>query len=267
MKVDVVVCAKNNAETIRPVLERVLRYVPVNRLILIDGESGDETVKIAEGFGAEIYSDGGKGLGYARNTALSLVETPIFAFIDADTLIPKNWFSLIRHFKDPKVAVASGYTFFGRNNPVLKALSEYQLRSDRSEPPSFSNALVRAKQVLDVGGIRVDLPSCEDNELYERLSKNGFRWVVDKRIVAHHPRSLSEHLSHVRWWGRGSRAAGKPVSFHAWHLIKSPASGLKLALKANPALLLYYPMLRLSMYLGYVEEAKMEKKRECRRPW
>jgi glycosyltransferase involved in cell wall biosynthesis len=265
MKVDVVVCAKNSAETLRPVLERVLRYVPVNRLIVIDGESDDGTVKIAEEFGAEIHSDGGKGLGYARNMALSLVETPIFAFIDADTLIPKNWFSLIRHFKDPKVAVANGYTFFGRNNPVLKALSDYQLRSDRLEPPSFSNTLVSVRSVVDVGGIREDLPSCEDSELHERLSKNGFRWVVDKRIVAHHPRSLSEHLSHVKWWGRGSRATRKPISFHAWYLMKSPASGLKLALKANPALLIYYPLLRLSIYMGYLEETKMEK-RKCGRP-
>jgi glycosyltransferase involved in cell wall biosynthesis len=237
-------------------------YVLVNRLIVIDGRSNDETVKIAEDFGAEIHSDGGKGLGYARNMALSLVETPIFAFIDADTLIPKNWFSLIRHFKNPKVAVANGYTFFGRNNPVLKALSEYQLHSDRLESPSFSNTLVRVKPVVEVGGIREDLPSCEDSELHERLNRHGLRWVVDKRIIAHHSRTLSEHLTHVKWWGRGSRAAGKPISLHAWYLMKSPASGLKLALKANPALLIYYPLLRLNMYLGYLEEAKMEKERK-----
>ena len=264
MKVDVVVCAKNSGETLKPVLERVFRHVPVNRLIVIDGESHDETVSIAEEYGAEIYSDGGKGLGYARNMALSLVETSIFAFIDADTLIPKNWFSLIRHFEDPKVAVANGYTLFGCNNPVLKALSEYKLRREGYEPPSFSNALVRVKPVVEVGGIREDLPSCEDNELRERLGEHGYRWIVDKRIVAHHPRSLSQHLTHVKWWGRGSRASGKPISLHAWFLIKSLGSALKLSFQAHPALLIYYPLLRLSMYMGYLEEAESEKK-TCRK--
>jgi len=258
--VDVVICTKNSAETLRPVLERVIRYVPVNRLIIVDGGSEDGTVDIAREFGAEVHYDGGRGLGYARNMALGLVRTPIFAFIDGDAFIPKNWFSLIKYFRDPKVAVASGFTFFGPDDPVLKALYKYQLRRYKIIPASLSNALLRLSHVKEVGGIR-EIPSSEDRELYERLTAKGLKWVVDRSVISFQPRSLRQHMAHARWWSSGKRAAGYPISETAWLLLKSPAVAVVLFFRAHPALLVYYPLLKLQEYLGYLDYVRAE--REC----
>ena len=257
-KVDVAICVKNDAGTLRYVLKRVVRYVPLNRLIVIDGGSDDKSVEIAREFGAEIYLDEGRGLGYARSMALRLVETPIFAFIDGDTFIPKNWFDLIKYFKDPKVAVASGFTFFGPENPVLRALSEYQLQRYKFMSASLSNALLRLKHVKEAGGIREDLPSGEDGALQRKLLAKGFMWIVDRRIISYQPRRLRQHLAHMRWWGRGTRAVGDSVLKPAWFLMKSPVTAIALFLSAHPVLLLYYPMLKLHGYLGYLDEAKAE---------
>lgn len=254
------VCTKNCAGTLKPVLERVVRHVPLNRLIIVDGGSEDGTLDVARGFGAEVHFDGGRGLGYARNMALKLVETPIFAFIDGDAFIPENWFSLIKHFRDSKVAVASGFTLFGPENPVLRALYRYQLRRYKHISPSLSNALLRLDHVKSVGGVRVNLPSCEDRDLQERLLSKGLKWVVDRSIISYQPRSLRQHLAHVRWWGRGERAMGRPVTEPAWFLMKSMATAVALASSAHPALLVYYPLLKLCGYLGYLEEAKAEGK-------
>ena len=259
MKIDVVVCTKNNADTIKHVLGRILKYVPVNKLIIIDGISKDGTLEIAKEFGAKIYSDQGKGLGYARNMALSIVETEIFAFIDADVLIPKDWFNLIKHFKYERVAVANGFIMFGFNDPILKALSKYQLQNRRYKQINLGNALVRLKSVIKVGGIKRGLPSSEDSELHARLLKHGFKWVVDKNVVAYHPRTLKEHLAHMRWWGIGDRVAGSPPTSYLYAIVRSFGSGLNLALQAHPTLLILFPLFRLNRYLGYLEQAKMEK--------
>ncbi|MCD6530484.1 glycosyltransferase [Candidatus Bathyarchaeota archaeon] len=257
-KVDVVLCVKNDAETLKPVLKRVISYIPLSRLIVIDGGSDDGTVEIAEEFEAEIYRDGGKGLGYARNMALRLVKTPIFAFIDGDTFIPKHWFSLIRYFKDPKVAVASGFTFFGPEDPVLRALHAYQLRRYRSIPASLSNALLRLDHVKTVGGMREDLPAWEDIDLQRRLIKKGLKWISDRDVVSYQPRDLKKHIAHARWWGRGGRAARNSILETAWFLLKSPVTAIALFFSAHPALLIYYPILHLYSYLGYLDEVKAE---------
>ena len=101
---DIVVCARNNEATIATCLERIQKYALPSRLIVIDGNSTDRTTQLASEMGAEVYSDNGKGLGYARNMALRLVRTPVFGFIDADAFIPKNWVSLLTHMEDPRVA-------------------------------------------------------------------------------------------------------------------------------------------------------------------
>ncbi|MEM3871158.1 MAG: glycosyltransferase family 2 protein [Nitrososphaeria archaeon] len=259
MKIDVVVCTKNSAQTVKHVLERILKYVPLNRLIIIDGLSKDGTIDIVKKFGAEIYSDQGKGLGYARNMALNLVETKIFAFIDSDVLIPGNWFTLIKHLKHEKVAAANGFTAFGLNHPILKALSKYQLKNRRYKPLNFSNTLLKIEPVLKVGGIRKNLPSHEDTELHSRLIKHGFTWVVDKHVIAYHPRTLKEHMAHIKWWGKGDRAVGRSQLTYLYSIIRSLGSGLNLALQAHPALIICFPLLQLNRYLGYLEEAKEEK--------
>lgn len=260
-RIDVVICTKNNAKTLGSVLKRIVKYVPMNRLIVIDGGSNDGTVEIAKKFGAEVYFDGGKGLGYARNMALKHVETPIFAFIDSDALIPYNWIKLMRHFNDQKVAVASGFTFFGPEHSILKALYKYQLRRYKFVPVSLSNALLRLDYVKEVKGIREDLPSGEDRDLYEKLTKKGYKWIVDRSIITYQPRDLKQHLAHVRWWGRGDRAIGHPITEPAWFLIKSPFTAIAMLFSAHPALLIYYPLLKLQGYLGYLDEVKAKKKK------
>lgn len=262
-KIDVVVCTKNSGRTLRQVLERVVKYIPVNRLIVVDGGSTDQTVEIAKEFGAEIHFDGGRGLGYARNMALKIVETPIFAFIDSDALIPRNWMNLMKYFKDPKVAVASGFAFFGPETSVLKALHRYQLRKYRVLQASLSNSLLRLDVVKAVGGIREDLPSSEDTDLYDRIIKREYKWVIDRNIISYQRRDLMQHLAHAKWWGQGTRAAGYPMRKMAWYVIKSPLTAIALMLTGHPALLLYYPLLKLQGYLGYLKEAKAERHRHA----
>lgn len=262
MKVDVVVCTKNNEETIGVVMERITKYIPLSRLILVDRGSDDETLTISEGFGAEVYSVGRRELGYARNMALEIVETPIFAFIDADTLITKGWFKLIRHFQDPKVAVANGFIFFGVENPMLRSLWDNQIKYLKIKYPSFSNALVSARHVVEVGGVREVLPSCEDIELMERVIAHGFKWIMDWTIHAYDHKSPRAFLGHNRWWGRGRRVMGASITGQAKVVVTSVVPGVKLLVKAHPALLIYYPLARLYYYLGYLEEAHAQKSQE-----
>ena len=81
-RVTVVICAKNEAETIGKVLLSVKPFAGCT--LVVDGHSGDETAAIAAEHGAEVVQDGGKGKGQAIRCSMDYVRTDITVFMDAD---------------------------------------------------------------------------------------------------------------------------------------------------------------------------------------
>ena len=82
MSYSIVVPARNEAQTIAPVLRQVRDMT--DDLVVIDGHSTDATAEIAAGFGARVIQDNGRGKGDAIRVALKEVVHPIAVFIDAD---------------------------------------------------------------------------------------------------------------------------------------------------------------------------------------
>ena len=64
---------------------------PQSRLLVVDHYSKDGTVRIAQEFDAEIFSEA-KGLGYARQLCFDLTNSKYIAFVDSDVEIVRNDF-------------------------------------------------------------------------------------------------------------------------------------------------------------------------------
>src|SRR5512141_1093201 len=82
MKISVVIPAKNEAETIKDIIERSKKYA--DELLVIDGHSTDATRQVAEACGAKVILDNRKGKGAAIRLAIEKVTGDIIVFIDAD---------------------------------------------------------------------------------------------------------------------------------------------------------------------------------------
>ena len=67
MTYSIVVPARNEAQTIAPVLRQVREMT--DDLVVIDGHSTDETAAIAAEFGARVIQDNGRGKGDAIRVA------------------------------------------------------------------------------------------------------------------------------------------------------------------------------------------------------
>jgi hypothetical protein len=207
--------------------------------------------------GAEVFSDHGNGLGYARNMALRLGETELLGYIDADAFITENWLGILKHLDDPKVAAVSATTIYGYGNPPLQRLHEW-LAKTKTEDVGFVSTVVRRRVVIGVGGIRDDLSTYEDWELNTRLKKAGFKWIWDRNVHTLHPETLLGFLSHVRRWGQGAKRSGpvkdgESLSGIVVSCVTSPLWGLKFSFTLHPILAVYFPLLRLSLLIGYVE--------------
>jgi len=80
-------------------------------LFIVDAGSKDETLKIAQESGVEIFSEPRCTRGRARNICIQRAKSEIIAIVDSDVVIPPGWLSAVEtHFQDPTVSeVASPY--------------------------------------------------------------------------------------------------------------------------------------------------------------
>jgi len=251
-QLDIVVCTKNNEDTIQQSLQRILAYASPSRIIVIDGLSEDRTAQLATAMGAQVHTDNGKGLGFARNMALHLAKTSIVGFVDADAYVQSNFLDLLGHFNDPSVAAASAGTIYGYGNPPLQKFHEWMLQTGVQDV-GFVSTLVRRQVVLKMGGVREDLPAYEDWDLYNRIIANGYKWIWDRKVVTLHPQSLRGFLWHARRWGKGARKSGVGRKRFLRDFLASPLWALKLSIRVHPLHAVYYPFLRLEYLLGSLE--------------
>ena len=88
-EVTVVVPARN-AEVLLPECLAALRASGVAELIVVDGCSSDQTISIAESFGARVLSDEGRGLPVARAIGAKSAHSRFVLLCDADVIFPEG---------------------------------------------------------------------------------------------------------------------------------------------------------------------------------
>lgn len=82
MKITLVICCKNEAHSLKSVIEKAKLYV--NEIIVIDGHSTDTSRIIAKQNGVKVFIDNGKGKGAGIQLGIQKTTSDIIVFMDAD---------------------------------------------------------------------------------------------------------------------------------------------------------------------------------------
>lgn len=102
---------KNGAKTLPLVLERISEVIPnrfINKRIIADDPSSDDTQEIARTFGWTIVPNEGSGISDGANTALRHVTSEFFISFEQDLLLAPSWWQKIpNHLSDQEFAIAS----------------------------------------------------------------------------------------------------------------------------------------------------------------
>lgn len=221
--VTVGICVKNSERTIGECLKSIVNcnYDKLRlEIIVVDGKSVDNTLSIARDIlqksriAFKIFSDEGKGLGYARQMVVDNARGEHICWVDADSIVLPDFIGngvkflenetsvgvmipLTLFFGQSTVARLQGYTWL---LPTLNALVKGKT------PYLAMNGAITPKRVIrEVGGFNVSIKGAgEDIDLIARTLRNGYRVVVNPRALIYHRmrESWRDLFKEVSWWGR-----------------------------------------------------------------
>ncbi len=162
--VSIIIPARNEEAIIGECLKSLeeLNY-PKDRLeiIISDGLSADNTVKIAQSYNAKIVRNEARTVAPGRNIGFRYSKGDLIAFSDADCTMEKNWLdNALKYFKDEKVAGVGGPNLSPKNESVFGKAVRFLFL--------FGSLISGSIYVTDAKKIKIvkSIPGC--NAIYKR---------------------------------------------------------------------------------------------------
>ena len=183
-KISVIIPTLQEEKYIATTLLKLTKIKPQVEIIVVDGGSEDNTVKVAREFTDKVYGIAERGIAKARNYGAKHSNGDILLFLDADAIPPNDFAEkLIGTFKDPKVVGATCSTmplrpklaeaiFFIYLNLMIRisCALPYARFKWQSRGEFFA---VRKEVFQKIGGFNESMAVTEDYDLSCRLSEIG----------------------------------------------------------------------------------------------
>jgi glycosyltransferase involved in cell wall biosynthesis len=281
LKVDLVMWTFNGEKTLAKVLSRINSVIPkevVNRKLIIDDGSKDQTIVIAKKLGWCILKNEGKGISDGANTALKHVETEYFCSFEQDVYLSSDWWRKVSPLilNKPGVAAASGLRFLPENNFCF-SIEPYQLtRKDIDFYGGFGktldNTIWNTTMLKSVGEFPKVTFAGIDTFVFHLFESKGYKWEVNYDVKSLHLHCDGLLKESKRYYFYGSSLPqvysrlktlklyeNENATALLLRFVKSPVSSLRMALKMHDSrLLLSYPIVRLFWLLGYIRGTSLK---------
>ncbi|MFC3958044.1 glycosyltransferase [Halovivax cerinus] len=171
--VSVVIPARNESEYIGETLES-LAAADTERLeevLVVDGDSTDDTAAIARERGATVLSQSGRGIADARNRGATMATGSWLAFLDADTVVHPSYVPTMLAFVE-RSGLAAASCYCRITGPVRARVMQTTInrlfpRLDRPVLPGFNTFVHR--EAFDAADGFPDVPN-EDTAFSRRLA-------------------------------------------------------------------------------------------------
>jgi glycosyltransferase involved in cell wall biosynthesis len=197
MEFSVIVPTLNEEESIEKCLKSILNQTfPREKyeIIISDCYSTDKTTKIAGRYADKIVRTRKRGLGYGRNFGAKFAKGKYFVFIDADTLINKEYLnSVYECFEKGYLGISTGFKFSGKSFSIKAAEVctnfYYWIKSLIGMDHLLGFNICVSRKGMDLTGGFKNLP-LEDTGMADDLRKFGKIKYISKKLVVTSSRRL-----------------------------------------------------------------------------
>jgi len=172
--IDVVVCTLQSIDKLKDCLDSILREIPVNKLIVVDGGSTDGTLDILKQYQVELYVRPDLNLGQSREFAFSKVTTEWFAVIDSDVVLRKGWFQRMIADIDKGDLIEGGTI----NHWAIPAGD-----TNQAGRAHFFNTLLRTAAVR---GVKLNCPHLEEELTRRYAESRGYKLYKNGCMLSDH---------------------------------------------------------------------------------
>jgi rSAM/selenodomain-associated transferase 2 len=184
MDISIIVPALNEAPNLADTLATT-QCDSTTEVILVDGGSEDDTVAIAQSFGAQIVMTQA-GRARQMNAGAAVASGEILLFLHADTKLPKGFDRHIHHALAEAGAIAGAFRLglegAQRGLRFIEMMANW--RSLRWQLPYGDQAIfLRAKTFIHAGGFPY-IPLMEDFEMIRRLRRQGRIVIAPVPVVS-----------------------------------------------------------------------------------
>ncbi len=156
-------------------LDRARAEGLVKELIIADGGSEDETLKIAKTLNTKIV-EGKKGRGTQLAAGAKAAQFPWLLFLHADTILEQGWSQAVKTFIQTHGDGSAGYFRFRFDDQTLMAnlvAFGVALRCRFQKMPYGDQGLLISRKFYDeIGGFR-NIPIMEDVDMIDRINAAG----------------------------------------------------------------------------------------------
>ena len=252
--IDVVMLTKNSENLLKECLTSIYENVPINRLIVVDGSSTDNTLNILseinEKYGnVQVLTENGSRA-KARDRGIREVKTEWFMFVDSDVILCKDWFKKAEKNIKSDVGAVWGLNIDVISNVKSKfflrllALIAKQCFNLRG---GMHDILIRHELVKDIK-IPEQLHTYEDAYIVNWIKKKGGKIIIGDDIYCLHykppenwslkrgvPQAVLEIKCGLVYSHIFRYALYYPFFMFYWFLqLLNPNSGNKLPCKGSP---------------------------------
>lgn len=243
-KVSVIIPVKNGAAHIQELLDSIMQVDYVKEkleIIVVDGKSADDTVKVVSQYPVELLTEERPGLNGARNTGIKHSSGEIIAFTDFDCIIPKNWIEkIVENLQNQDVGCVGGnvqgyYEDFLSHYadasvmPVMRRFKKREVLDSVKPPmryPAGCNMAFKREAIEKAGAFDESIRyGFDEDELVERICRKGYKMVLDPNVlIMHKHRStmlnlLKQTFSYGEGLGNLLKTLGLKSTFSKWALL------------------------------------------------
>ena len=198
-KVDVVMLTRNSERWLSQCLASIFENVPVNRLIVIDGNSTDKTFEILDEFNKVhenikvITQNGTRGLARARG--IKEVVTDWFMFVDSDVVLCDGWFEKAKRYIQNDVGAVWGVDIPGdMANKFMVFLFKWIETRVFNIRGGCHDMLIRSDCVRDIK-IPSHLHTLEDAFIKDWIAAKNYNIVVSFSPYCRHYKTMNNLFS------------------------------------------------------------------------